>query len=137
MTYLLDTNICIFAMKGRAHLVERLQARDPEELTVSTISLAELRFGARKSRDPERMRAVHDAFLEPFMRLDFTAEAAEHYAEIRFGLEQRGTPIGERDQLIAAIALANGCTLVTNNLGEFQRIPGLVVVDWSVPPPDH
>jgi tRNA(fMet)-specific endonuclease VapC len=131
VTHLLDTNICIFALKGRAATVDRLMQQDPAALAVSTVSLAELRFGARKSRDPRRMRALQDAFLAPFAVLDFTSEAAEHYADIRHHLERQGSPIGERDQLIASIARANALTLVTNNRREFGRVPDLDVVDWS------
>lgn len=131
MTYVLDTNICIFALKGHANVVANLRQHDPNELAVSTVSLAELWFGAKKSQKPRQMRRLQDAFLAPLTVLDFTREAAEHYADIRLHLESRGAPIGERDQFIAAISRSNGRVLVTHNRREFDRIPGLAVVDWT------
>ena len=133
MMYLLDTNICIFALKGDKAVVENLQRADARDLAVSTITLAELWFGAKKCNHPVKVRKLQDAFLEPFAILDFNEAAAERYAEIRLRLEKRGMPIGERDQLIAAIALAHKRILATNNLREFQRISDLGVVDWKRP----
>jgi len=129
--YLLDTNICIFAMKGNAKVRARLEAMGPDALAISTVTLAELRFGALKSRHPLRARALADAFVAPFEVLEFDAGAAEHYAEIRLYLERRGAPIGERDLMIAAIGRSEGLTLVTNNRREFDRVPDLDVTDWA------
>lgn len=132
MSFVLDTNVCIFALRGRAEVITALRKADPAELAVTSITLAELWFGARKSAQPKRMRAMQDAFLEPLAVLDFDAQAADEYARIRLQLEKQGRPIGERDQMIAAIACARVMTLVTNNAREFARVPGLRVVDWSV-----
>lgn len=130
MKYLLDTNTCVYAIKRFATVIERLQALSPEDLGVTVISLAELWFGARKSSRPERTRASIDAFLRPFEIIPLDRDAAESYAEIRLRLERAGRPIGERDLLIAAIARSRRLTVVTHNIGEFARVPGLVVEDW-------
>jgi tRNA(fMet)-specific endonuclease VapC len=95
------------------------------------ITLAELWFGALKSTRPERTRASVDAFLRPFEVLLFDRDAAGSYAEIRLRLERLGRPIGERDLLIAAIARSRSLTVVTHNVGEFGRVPGLTVEDWA------
>ena len=131
MTYLLDTNTCIAAMRKQQAALTAVLRTDPGELAVAVMTVAELWFGARKSEDPARGRAIADAFLAPFAWLPFDAEAAERYASTRFALQARGTPIGERDLIIAATALAHGLTVVTNNTREFARVPGLAVEDWS------
>jgi tRNA(fMet)-specific endonuclease VapC len=131
MSFLLDTNICIFALRGHAAVLGRLTTYAPGDLAVSTITLAELWFGACKSRQPKRMRRLQDFFVEPLHVFAFTTEAAEEYADIRFCLERRGKPIGERDQMIAAIARAHQRILVTNNTREFGRVPRLTTEDWS------
>jgi tRNA(fMet)-specific endonuclease VapC len=128
---LLDTNTCIAGIKGDAAVSAKLRAQAPSALAVSAVTLAELWFGARKAKQPSRMRALQDAFLAPFAVLDFSAAAAEAYAEIRLDLERRGLPIGERDQLIAATARAADRTVVTGNTREFRRVAKLRVVDWS------
>jgi tRNA(fMet)-specific endonuclease VapC len=96
VTFLLDTNMCIYAMKGDTRVLQELSKVTPDEVAVSSISLAELWFGARKSKNPLRSRAEQDAFLEPIRILDFDEKAAEEYAAIREHLERRGVPIGER-----------------------------------------
>ncbi len=92
---------------------------------------AELMFGAIKSSNPERVKTEVSAFLEPLLVLPFDSEAAQKHAEIRHSL--RSTPIGERDLVIAATAVATGLVLVTHNQREFSRILALVVEDWVQP----
>jgi tRNA(fMet)-specific endonuclease VapC len=133
VTFLLDTNTCIYAMKGDAIVLRAMARVSPDEVAISSISVAELWFGARKSTNPRRSRAAQDAFLEPLHVLDFDKQAAEEYATIREHLERRGAPTGERDQMIASIARAHHRTLVTNNLREFGRVPRLRVTDWMRP----
>lgn len=132
MKYLLDTNICIAAMRRNRQILARVLRADPSELAVAVMTVAELWFGALRSADPARGRAVADAFLAPFAWLPFNDVGAERYATARHALETRGTPIGERDLVIAATALAHGLAVVTNNTREFARVPGLVVEDWSL-----
>ena len=130
MRYVLDTNTCIYALKLQGRVVERMRESVPSEIVITIITLAELWFGAYKSARSVAVRREIDAFLEPFDVLPFDREAAETYARIRLGLERAGRPIGERDLLIASIALARRLTVVTHNLGEFTRIPGLKTEDW-------
>jgi len=130
MKFLLDTNTCVYAIKRLPSVIERLQALSPEDLGVTVITLAELWSGARKSSRPERSRASVDAFLRPFEIVPLDKDAAESYADIRLRLERLGRPIGERDLLIAAIARSRDLAVVTHNVGEFGRVPGLTVEDW-------
>jgi tRNA(fMet)-specific endonuclease VapC len=126
VTWLLDTNTCIFLMKLR----EPVKQLGPDDLAVSSITCAELWFGAAKSQHPQRSRAAQDAFLEPFRIVDFDVKAADRYAAIRAHLARAGRQIGDRDLMIASIALANRMTRITSNVAEFVRVPGLAVEDW-------
>ncbi len=132
MKYLLDTNICIFAIKRKpVAVLERLQEQSPDALAISSITLAELRYGADKSARPQQNHATLDAFLTNISVVDFDARAADQYGIVRAELERRGTPIGSLDMMIAAHALSIGITLVTANSSEFSRVPMLVVEDWA------
>lgn len=131
MRYLLDTNTCVFALKNRGHVVEHLRACSPDDIGVGIITVAELWFGARKSARPEATRSEMDAFLRPFEVLAFDAGAAEAYAGLRLALEKGGRPIGERDLLIASIGAARGLIVVTHNVSELGRVPGLRIEDWT------
>jgi tRNA(fMet)-specific endonuclease VapC len=130
MRYVLDTNTCIYALKLQGRVVERMREHLPSEVVITIITLAELWFGAHKSARRVAVRREIDGFLEPFDVLPFDREAADTYARVRFDLERVGRPIGERDLLIASIALALDLTVVTHNLGEFTRVPGLRTEDW-------
>jgi tRNA(fMet)-specific endonuclease VapC len=133
--YLLDTNACIAHLRGReSGVTARLRALAPGDAAVCSVVKSELLFGARRSRDPDRERAVVDVFLAPFVSLPFDDAAAERYSEVRHHLERAGLGIGAYDLQIAAIALSNGLTLITHNTGEFSRVPGLTWEDWQVPP---
>lgn len=129
MIWLLDTNVLIHAVRGRPPAVRsRLQQQSPDDLVVSSITVAELWYGAEKSTAPTRKRAAWESVLAPFQIIAFDRSAAEHHVRIRHAL--RRTPIGERDLLIASIALAHDLTLVTHNHEEFSRVPRLRVEDW-------
>jgi tRNA(fMet)-specific endonuclease VapC len=130
LNYLLDTNTCIYAIKRRPEVVQRMQAAGPDDFGVSAVTVAELRFDAAKSSRPAETRRSVDAFLRPFEILPFGTDAADEYARIRLALEKEGRPIGERDLLIAATAKSLGLVVVTHNVREFSRIPGLRVEDW-------
>lgn len=134
MRLMLDTNICIYVMKHKpAAVAERLRGVKVGEVAISAIVLAELEHGVAKSRQRPRSAAALDAFL-PFVRvLDWPAAAASSYAEIRAELERRGEIIGANDLMIAAHARYAGATLVTNNVREFARVPGLQVENWAGP----
>lgn len=130
MRYVLDTNTCIYALKLQGRVVERMREHGPSEIVITIITLAELWSGAHKSARRAAVRREVDAFLDPFEMLPFDREAADSYSRVRFDLERTGRPIGERDLLIASIALSRDLTVVTHNLGEFARVPGLETEDW-------
>jgi tRNA(fMet)-specific endonuclease VapC len=136
VSWLLDTNTCSYVLKRRFGLAERLRGHSPADLYVCAITLAEARAGARKSVDPERLIAAWEYFLQPFADriLPFDKAAAHAYGDIRAHLEKQGIMIGDRDCMIAAIAQCHGLTVVTGNIDEFQRVPGLTVEDWRVEP---
>jgi tRNA(fMet)-specific endonuclease VapC len=131
LTHLLDTNICVAIIRRRApEVLAGLQQMVPGSVGVSIITVAELEFGAAKSLHPQRNRDALEQFLLPLEILDYDSAAAQHYGDLRLQLENAGTPIGPLDTLIAAQARSLNATLVTNNLDEFRRVPGLEVVDW-------
>lgn len=132
MIYLLDTNVCIRYLNGRApNVVRRLQVMLPSDVAVCSVVKAELFYGAQRSNQPERTLARQLAFLQPLRSYPFDDAAAERAGAIRAALAAAGTPIGAYDLQIAAIALANELTLVTHNTREFGRIPTLKLEDWE------
>lgn len=133
MPYLLDTNACVGVLRGRRLLVQRVNARPVADLFLCSVVKAELFRGALRSRQPAVDRAKVDAFARPYVSLEFGDAAAEVHARIRVHLESLGTIIGPYDLQIAAIALVHQLTVVTHNVAEFGRVPGLVVEDWEVP----
>ena len=128
MTWLLDTSTIVAALRGHVEVRRRLAAASPDDLTVPSVAVAELVYGAERSTDPMRARLVWREFVEPYVVVPFDRAAAEQHGRLRFAL--RAQPIGERDLLIAATALAHGLTVVTGNTREFGRVPGLAVQDW-------
>ncbi len=134
MIYLLDTNAWVQFLRNRhALVVQRIQARQPAELRVCAVVMAELFYGCLRSAKPAANRAKVDAVLQPYLSLPFDTAAADVHARIRHHLETLGTPIGPYDLQIAAIGITNGCTVVTHNTAEFCRVPGLLVEDWELP----
>lgn len=132
MSYLLDTNVCIRYLNGRAPgVLARLRSLQPDEIVVCAVVKAELFYGAQRSHNPERSLAVQGQFLQPYRSLPFDDAAAEIAGLVRAQLAAQGTPIGPYDLQIAAIALAYNCTLVTHNMREFGRIPDLLLEDWE------
>lgn len=130
---MLDTNICIHAIKRDAPDVRRrLEATRPEDVAISSIVAAELWTGVMKSRERQRNEQALREFLAFVEVLDWPAEAAHVYGEIRAGLQARGRSIGAMDLLIAAHALRERATLVTRNRNEFTRIDGLKVETWQM-----
>ena len=131
MKFLLDTDICIYAMKGNTNVLSHLLAKNGEEIVVSVITEAELRTGAAKSSSPLQALRLVQNFLRPINVAEFTSEDAATYAQIRAKLERAGTPIGPLDTLIASQAFARKLTLVSNNVREFRRVTGLKVENWA------
>lgn len=131
MRYLLDTNICIYLIKKKPlKVLEKLRTLAIAEVGISAITLAELEFGVAKSSRAQQNNEALQAFVAPLEILPFDDRAACRYGEIRAHLEKKGQPIGSLDMLIAAHASSLSLTLVTNNLREFKKVPGLTVEGW-------
>jgi tRNA(fMet)-specific endonuclease VapC len=133
MTFLLDTNMCIYALKQNQVVLGRLLSEKPIDVGLSVITEAELRTGAAKSSSSAKTVRLLENFLRPLTVLDFTSGDAHAYAAIRARLESAGTLIGPLDTLIAAQAVARKLTLVSNNEREFKRIAGLRLENWLSP----
>ncbi|MDQ3459950.1 MAG: type II toxin-antitoxin system VapC family toxin [Deinococcota bacterium] len=132
MTFLLDTDICIYLIRKKPQeVLQRFNAYAVGDIAVSSITAAELHFGVHKSRRPTQNAQALEHFLLPLTLLDFDARAAIAYGRLRAALEVQGTPIGALDTLIAAHALSSELTLVSNNVREFTRVPGLKVENWA------
>ena len=132
MKVMLDTNICIYIIKQKPRSVlERFAAFPVGDLGISVITLAELEYGASKSSEPDRNREALEQFVSPLEIAVFDRLATSVYGKIRALLEKRGRPIGSMDLLIAAHALRLNVRLVTNNMREFKRVPGLRVENWA------
>jgi tRNA(fMet)-specific endonuclease VapC len=130
MRYLLDTNICIAAMKNHSAVVSKLRALTPDDCAVSTITLYELATGVAKCSFPAAEQAKVDLFIRNVHLLSFESASALVAARIRSMLESSGWGIGPYDTLLAGQALATGLILVTANTAEFMRVPGLTVENW-------
>ena len=130
MTYMLDTNICIFMMKQTAGVVKRFRSAQSCGIAISSITLAELEFGVSNSKAYVRNRNALLAFSTLVEILPFDIPASAEYGKIRAALEKAGTPIGALYTLIAAHAKSLDLTLITNNTREFQRVEGLSIMDW-------
>ncbi|CAK7034619.1 MAG: tRNA(fMet)-specific endonuclease VapC [Desulfovibrio sp.] len=131
MRVLLDTNICIYMIKNKPPEVRKhFELLVPGDIAISSITVAELQYGVEKSAAREKNALALEAFLLPLEVASFDTDSALAYGKIRAGLERQGTPIGGMDMLIAAQAIAQGFTLVTHNLKEFNRVPGLKCETW-------
>ena len=128
LKFMLDTNICIFTIKNRPQQVREVFKRHSGQLC--TITLMELIYGAEKSASPERNLADVEGFAARLDVLPYDTQAAAHSGQLRAELARVGKPIGPYDQMIAGHARSLGLILVTNNLREFERVPGLRVEDW-------
>lgn len=132
MSYMLDTNICIYAMKKKPEKVlQRLKEEINDGVCISSITLAELEYGMKHSSNPAKNEQALLRFLLPFDVLPFGAADASEHGEIRAYLQKAGTPIGAMDMLIAAHAKSEDIVLVTNNTREFERVVGLELENWA------
>jgi tRNA(fMet)-specific endonuclease VapC len=127
--YMLDTDTVSLALRGQGRVAERILAHSPSELCLSSISLSELRYGAKIRRSRKLSRLI-DAFIQPLAVMPFDEGAADRFADVAAVLARRGEPIGTFDTLIAAHALSLGLTLVTNNTRHFKRVLHLEVENW-------
>ena len=132
MRYMLDTNICIYAIKKRPEKVlEQLQKVKAQDVCISSVTYAELMHGVYKSQAVERNLLALSLLLSNIEIMKFDSDAADEYGRIRAALEKNGTPIGPLDTMIAGHAMSLGYTLVTNNTKEFARIKGLKTANWA------
>ena len=132
MKYLLDTNICIYIIKQKPpQVLKKLQKCRPEDVALSTVTLAELHYGVEKSQYQEKNRKALDLFTSSFDILPFEDKAAVCFGKIRASLESQGMVIGPFDMMIAAHALSLNLILVTNNTKEFSRIERLKIQNWA------
>ena len=133
MKYLLDTNICIYLMKGKyPALADKILSLKTENICISSITVYELEYGAAKSHWGSKTRQNMRLFLSPFNILPFTDKDAVAAGSIRAYLETHGKPIGAYDILIASQAMSGGMTVITHNIQEFSRIPNLKTADWTL-----
>lgn len=130
LRYLLDTNLCIRVLRDRTAVLRDRFNDNADSLSISTIVLTELLHGAEKSARPDHNRREVEHFAARLEVLSFDVDAAGHAANIRASLERRGQAIGGYDVLIAGHARSRGLTVVTSNLGEFNRVEGLRCEDW-------
>lgn len=131
MNFLIDTNICIHIMNKRPiEVIHRFKGMEVGQIGISTITVSELSYGASKSNLRKQNFKRLEEFLAPFEIIPYNQNAAKYYGEIRSQLETQGNIIGPLDLLIAAHALSENLTLVTNNEKEFERIKSLKVENW-------
>ena len=130
MTHLLDTDTCIGVLRQRPGMVEKLSRLAPADVAVSMVTIYELFCGVEKAADPARERGKVERFISAIAELPLERAAAQTAAQVRAELERQGTVIGPYDLLIAGQALAGNLTLVTGNLAEFRRVPGLKIESW-------
>jgi len=130
LRYLLDTNIVIYVLKQRPIEVLTTFNAHAARMAISSITVAELLHGAEKSSRSSESLSVIEDFCSRLDVLPYGLKAARHYGAIRAALEKRGQPIGVNDLHIAGHARSEGLVLVTNNMSEFARVPGLEVENW-------
>lgn len=129
--YLLETNICIYSAKRKLpEVLARFESLAVGELAMSLITFGELHYGARHSANATRALETIDLLATAIPVLTPDLAIADHYGDIRAHLTAAGTPIGSNDLWIAAHARSADLILVTNNAGEFRRVPGLRVENW-------
>jgi len=128
--YLLDTNVCVDFLRNHPRVVERIRGSSPEDLCLSSVVVAELRYGADRSARSAENHARLDVLTSEIQCADFDLAAARVYGRIRSILERQGAPIGPYDMMIAAHALSLGLVLVTDNESELGRVAGLAVENW-------
>jgi tRNA(fMet)-specific endonuclease VapC len=135
MSYLLDSDVWITLIRGTSPVLDaKYRTTAPTaDIRVCSVVVVELLYGSPRSAKPAANRAAPQALIAPYPILSFDDAAADRFATLRRHLESLGQMIGPYDAQIAAIALANGCTVVTHNTSEFSRVTGLIVEDWQTP----
>lgn len=133
MIYFLDTNICVYFLKGLYHsIADNIQNTNPNNIKISSIVKAELLYGAEKSQHKTKNLVNINRFLEPFEIISFDDDCSITYSKIRASMEHKGTIIGPNDYIIAATVLSRNAILVTNNTKEFKKVHNLKIENWTV-----
>ena len=127
--YLLDTNICIYFLKGQNNLDKSIEEAETENCFVSEITIAELKFGAENSENQERNRSTVDDFVSKFTIIPIF-NSLDIYAKEKARLRRKGTPLDDFDLLIGATAISNNLILVTRNTSDFERLSGIQIENW-------
>lgn len=127
--YLLDADTVSYALRGQGQVAARILLHPPSDIAISSLTLAELGFGAEKKKSTKQRRAIR-SFVQDVAVVPFDQAAADQFATLASVLARKGTPIGILDTLVAAHALALGLTVVTNNTRHFARVPGLKIENW-------
>ena len=130
LKYMLDTNIVIYTMKNRPQQVRKRFKQHKDQMCISSVTLGELIFGAEHSQQVERNLTDIEAIVARLEVLPFDNKAAYHFGQIRAALYNIGKPIGPYDMMIAGQTRASGLILITNNIKEFERVPGLILENW-------
>ena len=131
MPYLLDTNTCIYFLnRSSEKIISKMKSLSPSNIKLSSITVAELFFGAQKSKAQKKNWAIVQSFTGNFELIPFDEKCCQNYAKIRASLEKSGFPVGPMDLLIASITLAHNLILVTNNVKEFKRVKGFNLENW-------
>jgi tRNA(fMet)-specific endonuclease VapC len=131
MKFLLDTDTCVFWLRGCALVRDRLAAVGPEVIAVSVMTLAELRYGAECSAQPANNHQAIDDFISTLTVLWIDPEIARTFGEIKARLRKQGMLLEDSDVVVAATACVYGLTLVTNNEDHFSRVPSLRLENWA------
>ena len=132
MRYLLDTNICIYWFKGLNSIKTKIESVDIDDITVSSITIGELLYGAYNSNNIEKNLSRISEFEDSIDVLQIDRDCLDAYAKIKSRLRSEGRMLDDFDILIAATALVNNCIIVTNNTRHFERIEGLSIENWTV-----
>ncbi len=132
MKYVIDSDILIYYLKNHPKVVERFLQADLNELSTTIINYTELLFGAYKSAKSEKNLVAIRQFLDSLEIIPFDKHSAEVFAQLKAQLQKEGNIIADMDLLIASICLENGLTLVTNNTRHFEKIPNLILENWSL-----
>ena len=131
MMFLIDTNICIYIMNDHPpQVIQKFREIGVGNICISSITVSELQYGVCKSKHIKKNMKRLDEFLSPFEIISYDESASRYYGKIRSHLEKQGNVIGPLDMLIAAHALSENLTVITNNEKEFKRVNALKVENW-------
>ncbi|MBE9170378.1 type II toxin-antitoxin system VapC family toxin [Pleurocapsales cyanobacterium LEGE 06147] len=132
MKYLLDTDICIYWLKGRNEVREKINQLDQSEIAICSITVSELYFGAYNSSKIEKNLITAETFIQSLPVISLSNETLKKFGQLKAKLRQAGTPVADFDLLIASVAITEDLILVTNNIRHYQRIVGLKLENWTI-----